>query len=316
MTGAQVAAVQREQDRQEAEAAALEAAAVASAVAVLTAALTAITGTLKTAFRLVVTDPARWLTARRVAARTLRSLQPRIASQAERMVSRAAALGARHVDAPLPDGYDPATDPQVRDVLDALDQAVTRKLDTAADAILSGPVNTPARLDDAIGRVDAARKLAASTVEDVVATAITGGARAAADEAGIGLTVWAERDACLSCQSMCGAEPTPEDGLLRPVHEFTARILPWLRDGVTGPPFHRHCRCRLVPATPGLAEGLRREAEREVARGESAYDSLPARLAAVDRVLRVGTRLPKSVRERAARDRARGQFSRRDRRPA
>jgi hypothetical protein len=300
------------QDRREAELAALESAVVAAATVGLAAHLARVTAVLRDGFRWAVTDPARWARVRRTAAQDLRRIRPAIAQPVQRLLPRAARLGAAQTGGSLPPGHDPAADPLVAGILDRVDQQVRDKLARAAAALTDGPVDTPARFDDAIARVDAARTEAETAAGDTVARAAADGTRAAAEADGLPLVVVTERDACLSCTSMAGAT-TGTDGLFRPVRTFAARIVPWLPDGVTAPPFHRSCRCQLQVATEGLADALRREAERSVARGESAYDSLPARLRAVDRLLAASTsRLPASVRRRAAEDRARGRFSRRD----
>jgi hypothetical protein len=303
---------EQETARREAEVVALEAAVTAAAVAGIAGILTQVTGMLSGAFKIAVTDPGRWVKTRRSAARMLRRVRPRGAAVVARHLTRAAQLGARQVGVSLPKGHDPLADVQVRQDLEGLDQAVTARLGKAAEAVTRDRIHTSRQLEKTLARVDAVTSVMEGGAGDIVARAVAGGTVAAAGRAGVGVTLRCERNACLACQSMCGSVPD-EDGLFRPVHEYTARLLPWLRDGVEAVPLHPRCRCRIVPATEGLVDALRREAEREVARGESAYDSLPARLAAVDRVLKMGTRLPKSVKARAARDLARGEFSRRDR---
>lgn len=293
--------------RRETEVAVLEAAVVAAVTAHLTARLTRVTGLLRHGFRLATTDPGRWRIIRQKAAGDLRGLRPDVASRVGRFLPRAARLGAGHAGGSLPLGHLPTSDNLISDMLLRVDQDVARKIELAATAILAGPLDTTAKLDATLARVDAVHGEAAQVAGDSVARAVAGGTVAVADAEGLGLTVVTERDACLSCRSMAGAR-RGRDGLFRPVRRFAARMIPWLLDGVTGPPFHGSCRCGLQVETPGLVDGLRREAERSVARGESLYDSLPARLRAVDRVL-TSTRLPRSVRDRAAQDQARGRFS-------
>jgi hypothetical protein len=336
----------RRADREEAQIAALEAAVAAAATAGLAGTLAAVARALQDAFR--GADPGRWLTVRRAAARTLRGIRPDVASRVVRLLPRAAQLGAAHVGAALPAGHDPAGDPLTRRALDGLDEVVRARLAVAAAVLdetppppppsqgepAAAPVAgrarqvpprprpgrrpqpaveiTPPGLEDVLGKVDAPRAVAEATAGDVVARAVAGGARAAADDAGIGLVWWSERTSCNNCNSMTGAVAGP-GGKFRPVRQLAARPLPWMAGGVDSPPLHPNCRCHLRIETPGLADALRREAEREVARGESGYDSLPARLAAVDRLLREGSRLPRSVQARAGRDLAARRFSRRDR---
>ena len=346
VTAAEVpAATQAEQDaaaRREAQIRALEAAAVAAVTAALAARLAVIVGDLRDAFTAWAgTNPARWRIARQDAARELRGIQVNLAPAITRVLTQAARLGAAQAAATaglpapgrtappsapapptlptmpiprrqpatthLPPGHDPTADPLIADAIDKVDAAVTAKLEVAA-ARLEERVDTPAQLEDAIGRVDAATGEAKATTGDAVARSVQGGIKAVADAQGMG-RVWVlgSRDACLHCQGMAGSVAAP-DGLFREVRQFAAKSLPWVADGVDKPPLHRSCRCTTMPDTAGLADSLRREAERDVARGWSAYDSLPARLKALDAILR-RSRLPKSVVERAATDRRRGAFS-------
>lgn len=302
----------------EAEIAALEAAVVAAVTAGLAAQVARIAGVLRDAVHLAVTDPAQWRATRVRAARGLRRIRPDVARQVARLLPRAARLGARQAGGALPDSHVPGGDDLNRQALDTVDRDTAGRLARAADQLVDGRVDTLAQLEHVLDRADAAVSHAGTVAGDAAAREVAAGLRATAAEQGMDLVIVAERDACLSCQSMAGATTTADGGMFRPVRVYTNRLMPWLRDGVETVPLHRRCRCRVAVATPGLADGLRREAERSVARGQSAYDSLPARLRAVDRVLAApgSSRLPKSVRDRAARDRARGEFSRRDQRPA
>lgn len=294
--------------RREAEITALEAATIAAVTVVLAKLLGRVTDTLTAGWAWRDEDAARWLAARQIAARQLRAVRVNLATTAERSLTRAARLGARHAGAPLPDGHDPSADDLIRATLDTIDADVRGKLERAADHVLTGRIETPTQLADATDRIDAGRKEAATQVGTVVNRAVANGTIAAADEAGLGLVWLAERDACGSCLSMSGSV-RDADGLFYPVTVYPPRPIPWMRDGVKAPGLHARCRCRVRPATAGLSEGLAREAARSVARGWSAYDSLPARLAALDVVLRKGG-LPKTVLQRAADDRARGRFGR------
>jgi hypothetical protein len=297
--------------RREAELAALEAAIVAAVTGHLARRIGRAIGTLRTGWRLAVGRGPEWTAIRRSVAADLLSIRPGLAAPTARMLPRAARLGATHLGGTLPAGHEPAADDLIAEAIDTIDASVRARLTIAAARLTAEPVDTPARLDAATGRIDTARTHAETTVGDAVARAAAGGATAVADETGIDLTWWTEPSACLSCQSMAGSVRSP-GGLFLPVTILAPRIIPWLPAGVACPPAHRSCRCHLEPATEGLAEALAREAERSVARGESAFDSLPARLRAVDALLSSGTRLPRSVRARAAQDRALGRFSRRD----
>jgi hypothetical protein len=132
--------------------------------------------------------------------------------------------------------------------------------------------------------------------------------------------VWiAERGACLTCLALSGQVADPSSGTW--FDEFATfdkqPMAVWPPDQpLTGPPRHRWCRCRLriIAATNTmLPAALAREARRSVARGWSDHASRPGRLAAADRLLAAGARLPVTVQHRAASDVARGAFSTRHR---
>lgn len=311
---------QQDADRRETQIRVLEAAVTAAVLAALLRRLHWITSTLTTGHR----DVSRVVDARQYAAGQLSAIRVDLGPQVMRFLPRAAELGAQHVDAPLPAWWTPAADPGLIEAVQRADATVQAKVQQVAAQVLTAPLPTegavivgprawtPVRAsgETLAERVAAVGAAASSAVGDVVARAVSVGAVAAASAAGVGLCWYTERGSCLSCASMAGATQG-DDGLFRPVRVFAPRIIPWLPAGVASCPAHGGCRCHLAPATPGLADALRREAEREVARGESEYDSLPARLRAVDRLLAGRTsRIPKSVRERAATDRARGSFSR------
>lgn len=293
--------------RREAEITALEAATIAAVTVALAKALARAADTLTAGWAWRDRDLPRWVAARQSTARQLRAIRVNLATAAARSLPAAARLGARHAGAPLPDSHDPSADDLIRDVLDTIDADVRGKIERAADHIATGRIEAPGQFEDAVHRIDAGKREADTQVATLVNRAVAGGTVAAADDAGVGLAWVAERTACGSCLSMSGSVLT--DGLFKPVTVYPPRPIPWMRAGVTAPPLHSSCRCHLRPATEGLAEGLAREAARSVARGWSAYDSLPARLAALDVVLRRGG-LPKTVLQRAADDRARGRFGR------
>lgn len=109
-----------------------------------------------------------------------------------------------------------------------------------------------------------------------------------------------ERDACLRCTSYAGSICEPA-GLFSVVRSFQDSVAAEVRV-----PVHPWCRCtkKLVHRDDAetVADPLRREAERSVAR----FDALPsesdrARTEAARRLVEQGSRLPKTVLERAAR---------------
>lgn len=298
--------------QREAQAVALEAAIVAAVTASLAQRLEHAAWTLKDAFRHATTNPGQWAAARRTAADQVQGAHLDIAAAAHRMLPRAAQLGATRVGAELPAWWRPSHDQRTAYDLAGMDGAVRAKLDRAAAHLATQPVDTPARLAEALGRIDVAGSTARNRVGDLVARTISAGSAAAADAGGIDLTWVSERAACLSCTSMAGAVRHP-GGLFVPAQMLAPRIIPWLPTGVVGPPAHGSCRCRSERATEGLSEALLREAQRSVARGESAHDSTPERLRAIDLLLQEGgTRLPASARRRASEDLARGRLGSRD----
>lgn len=134
--------------------------------------------------------------------------------------------------------------------------------------------------------------------------------------------VWvAERDACLVCLRLSGTviDPNSGDGFDEEAtfgKPGSAPIVWPPGMPLMHPPRHPNCRCRLrIIAADNILvpAALQREAERAVARGWSASDSRIARLSAADRLLHHGSRLPRTVQERAAKDVEHGRFSTRHR---
>lgn len=319
MTDPSTSQGQQAADRREAQIRLLEAAIAAAVLSDLRVRLGLVTNRLRVAFARRDADLSVWVAARQAAAGDLWSIRSTVAESTTRMLPRAVMVGVRQaaeqlpagvtVDAPvLTAGYDALSDDLTARTLEQVDTLVTQRLMVAAGRILSDPITTPAELDTVTARVDAAVTQAQASTGTAVVRAVAGGVAAVAEVTGTDRVWWAEPSACLSCASMSGSVAKP-GGLFYPVTVLTDRLIPWLADGITGPEAHGSCRCHTALATAGLPDALAREAERAVAKGESAYDSLPARLRAVSLLLRSGHRLPKSVRARAATDRARGAFS-------
>jgi hypothetical protein len=295
------AAAQREDDENRA----LEAAIVAAALVLLLRRLKRVRDGVDRAQKKSATDPAGWLAARQAAARMLRSTTVDLAP-VERLLPKAAKLGAKHVGVPLPDGYDPASSDPVRAALDRAEATVRDKLDAAAKALMDGPLDTPGKVADALARTDAAGSAAQAGVGDVVHTAIYDGATAAATAASRELSWQPEIDACLNCQGMAGGVPR-HDGRYRPVKVLAPRPMQWLLDGILGPPAHSRCRCKLVLSTHDEAADIRRTADVATAYGWSAYDRLPDLIKGVDLLLRQ-TRLRPAVRADARANLRAGRF--------
>lgn len=126
------------------------------------------------------------------------------------------------------------------------------------------------------------------------------------------VSIWhAERDACLHCLAYQGRIDTGHgfpEGLTFDKHALDT-------GPVDNPPLHPNCRCSVwlvhKDVAQPLADSLEREAERSVLRGWSRpSESNNARIQAAQRLLNVGTDLPKSVKAYAERAIKRGEFGR------
>jgi hypothetical protein len=140
--------------------------------------------------------------------------------------------------------------------------------------------------------------------------------------------VWiAERDACLVCAALSGqvVDVGQSFDMNATFGDKPMKYIPIGVGGLTGPPRHPHCRCRVSPwfgqSEPGVIDfptALRRESERAVLRGFSLpSESRAARTRAADRLLQVigdgsspsGWQVPKSVRTRARNAISKGTFN-------
>lgn len=138
--------------------------------------------------------------------------------------------------------------------------------------------------------------------------AVSLGVAVQAKQAGADLIWVPERDACLSCLAYAGLSVHP--GELFPAG-LTYGKTPANHEAIPFPPLHPNCRCRVEPffGEQFIAEGLKREAQRSVARGFSNFASHTAKIDAAGKLITRRTRLPKTVRARAARDVSLGKFS-------
>jgi len=284
------------QQRADATARATELATTAAVVAMVLAVLAAILAPVFLARRARRNRAAVWAT-QVAAAAALRRWRPRVSAMLTQAASRPPSA---------------AQDPVVRHAVATVDAAVATAIHDVVEQ-LGRPLETDADEEALQAAVDAVGRTAQRFTARVTnrATAIHTIALAERDNAEL---VWvAERDACLHCLSYSGQTAKP-GGTFSPLAGFDPHPLPWSAHGVDGPPLHDHCRCRLWPATAMNAAAAAREAERSVARGWSAYASVPERLRATARLLSApSSRLPKSVVERAERDLRRGAFSTRHR---
>jgi len=247
---------------------------------------------------------AAWRIARTDAERILTRGRINVADRLRRLLPRAGVVGAGTVGGRTTTTWTPLDSPGIADRLLTLDQSVAGRLQAAVDAI---PIDRPASradLDEVTARVERAKTATRAAVGDTVHETASNAAVDAAQDAGIGLIWRAERDSCLICASMAGARMDAH-GWFHPVKRYTASrtLLEPLR-----PPAHPRCRCVTVPDTPGMADGLQREAERSVAYGWADHESTAARLRAVDALLRAPSMLPVTVQRRARAARAAGTF--------
>lgn len=287
----------------EATISAYEARAVTAALGALTDTVEGITQALAQA-----AGTPRYAAALRAAADALASLRPQVALRLTAVTPMGARIGAKQAGAALPDQWRADRDPNLRRILRPLDGSLRAAARESARDLRSG-TPTPQQAARIVERVQ--RRAHAAAV-NATHTAVASGFTSAADAAGRSRMWVSERTGCLACLAYSGQVAEPGAGYF-PVSGISGRSFPWVsRDaGIPGPPLHPGCRCHQELPTPGLSVGLAREARRSVARGWSEYDSLPARLEAVDRLLTSGAQLPRTVEERAARDLRRGSFSNR-----
>jgi hypothetical protein len=245
-------------------------------------------------------------------------IDPDLRPDLNREVRKGLAMGARHA-------YDLAgyrradraravfaDDTALRHVVDRADERARRRLDEATAIAHNTSMADRQNVTTVLGKARSAVGVAEADTRWVANRALNAGTAAVAKEQGW-LLIWvAERDACLHCLAYSGRVTTP--GVPFPAGlTFAAKAL---RSGypLLYPPLHPNCRCRVIPwdgsadhPAPGIA--LAREAQRSVVRGDSAFASEPARLAAADRLIQRGAQLlPRSVAARGSRAVARGRF--------
>lgn len=175
-------------------------------------------------------------------------------------------------------------------------------------------------IDTVLGSVKQVENKATRLASTIANRAQAEGVILAAKENDIKVVWVNETKACLHCLAYAGRVTNPDKSFGN--HSYAAKPLDTSSlelehpDGVKAPPLHPHCRCRLRvwdgpdPRSPEdipknnndvtFPEALQREARRAVLRGDSAYDSLPTRIKAADKLLDAGAFLPKTVEARAA----------------
>lgn len=200
--------------------------------------------------------------------------------------------------------------------VDRLERAMRADLADAADFAANSRLDRYPDVTAMLAKANAAANRAEATTRWVANRSVTEGITAAAEHQGVPRMWVAERDACLTCLAYAGH-------IVGPGEQFPAGLTyggSWeVREPLEGPPAHHNCRCRLTPwlgTEPPylgvqLPTALKREAERSVLTGASAYASQAARLRAADQLLKTKlSGLPESVKKRARGDVDRGYFTR------
>lgn len=244
----------------------------------------------------------------------------------ERIAREAVELGVDRATRRLP----PAVRSRVRParerslaglVLPDIDADARRRLDEAAALAGRLAMTTKRDVEAVVSKAHGALSGAQGAARSAANGGINAGTAETARQLGRRLLWVAETNACLDCLALAGYVVEPGDEFPA-ARTFAARAMQWVPDGgLRWPPRHPNCRCQVRlydgpagPPSPDIrqldpAARLAGEARRSVARGWSSYDSLPARLDAVTRLLAEGANLPVTVERRAARDAARGRFS-------
>lgn len=247
-------------------------------------------------------------------ATNLRKIKPGIREKLIEQLKPAVLLGIRQglEVLGLEDGDVPPstiTDRYLSAQVNGVDEIALQRLDEAASMAENIALDERTEFELISAKANTALTGADAAARWATNRAISAGTSKVAAEHGARLVWVPERDACLHCLAYAGwvVEPGqefPPDLTYgdKPLKPFGALLYP---------PLHPNCRCQVdVTYLPvgRTDEPLVREAERSIARGLSDYASEPAMLRAADKLLKSPNLLPKSVRERAARNVAAGEF--------
>jgi hypothetical protein len=207
-------------------------------------------------------------------------------------------------------GMEVIEDPSGQAIVDTTDQRILGRIDEAIDLSTKLPMTSS---DDTMAVLAKARSsilMGEQAAGWTVHRAAVLGQAEVAKAAGLNLVWIAERNACPACLAYQGHVVAPGASFPRGLTYGDRPITPYGK--LIGPPLHPHCRCQVetsdLPAG-SLDVSLAREAARSVARGLSDFQSEVGKLRSVDKLLAGSTglphvQLPKSVLERAARNRA------------
>lgn len=269
---------------------------VQAATADLDARLGAIADSLRAQAPAWRADPALAKRGRRALAAELRGLRPHVADSVWPRIA-----AGIHLDA---DGravhVEPLSDVLVRQILRRVDAKVRAKARVAAKVIAEDRLATDVQVRHAAERI-----IAVGSPADAAASAVAvrSATLVAVQSAGGRPVTWVCQPLCCGhCAGMAGSVSIAATGRFLPKLHVVDNPLPWVEDpdGVDGPPLHDHCRCVLVPADPGLAAALAKNAASAVAEGKVGYLSEAAKARAARRLLRARAPLNPAVRRRAA----------------
>lgn len=196
-------------------------------------------------------------------------------------------------------------------VVAELDAVVSAEMSAASTLAGSLALDTEADATAVAAKVIGAGKRAEAGAAWAANRARNADTAADAARRGLALLWVAEVDACLHCLAYAGEVTEPGRDFRRGLTFYldpAGNPKPIERDELPYPPLHPRCRCdvRIYDAvgSPGLPDTLKREAQRAVALGRSAYASDAAARRAANNLLRGVTLLPRTVvrrgRERAA----------------
>lgn len=224
----------------------------------------------------------------------------------------------------LPDGFQDSH--EVQRILDEIPANVSTAIDDAQRLARSTRINT---WSDAVRLTGKATQAVASvdrSAATVVSTALNDAVSQVATQSGARILWVAEPNACVVCLKLSGHLADPATG--RWFDETATFGKPGSAPDVwppgeplRSPPRHPHCRCvtqpwwGAAPGTPGVVDlpaALQREAKRSVLLGRALpTESNNVRIDAADRLLRLGSGLPKTVEVRSRHAVKTGRFSNR-----
>ena len=255
---------------------------VAEATRALDASLAVIAAMLRARAPVWRRDPELARRERKVLARRLRDLRPGVGLI---LAGQLAAAGL-------------TSDRAVKDTIKRVDALVRAKARVVAGLVERAPINTDRQVQVLARRIMTVGSPAEAAASVVVVRTVEIAARA--QQAGM-RRVWVTAvGCCVHCAERSGATAAPGQRFGKRVH-LTNRPLPWAVGEVDGPPLHNHCRCIVVPETPGLADALAKATAAEAASGKLGHMSSTQRARVARRVLAARAPLNSAATRRARR---------------